>query len=259
MRFYIYKKTITNCKGKDRVMRTIIVALVAFALFVPLAYGEVYSNIVGLYKIDCGVGRNLVSMPFLPFNSTLDNVIGNQLTGHSLNKFLSDNIERWDPVAKAYQRAWYNTTQQKWVDWNTGGAPFNFNPDESYWINIISGHAAKTVTLLGEVSETNRTIAVGAGRNMVAPSFPKAISLADSGLIASGFTGHSLNKFLSDRLEWWDRVTGSYFMVWYKTTDSTWRDWDGNLATKNLVPGEGYWIVVATGHTPFTWIVPKPY
>ena len=112
-------------------MRIFIAALVAFALLAPLAYGEVYSNIVGLYKIDCGVGRNLVSMPFVPFNSSLDNVIGNQLTGAASNKNLSDNIEKWDPVAKTYLRAWYNTTQQKWLDWNTGGTPFAFNPDES--------------------------------------------------------------------------------------------------------------------------------
>jgi hypothetical protein len=241
-------------------MRIIIVALVALALVTPLAFGEVYSNIVGLYKIDCGVGKNLVSMPFLPFNSTLDNVIGNQLTGHTFNKNLSDTIERWDPVAKVYQRAWYNTTQAKWLDWNTGGAPFNFNPDESYWITVLGSHTAKTVTLLGEVSETNRTIAIGAGRNMVSPSFPKEIALADSGLIASGFTGHSFNKNLSDRLEWWDRATASYFAVWYKTADSTFRNWgDGAVATRKINPGEGLWVVVASGHSAFSWVVPKPY
>lgn len=240
-------------------MKVLIVAMVALALFVPLASAEVYSNIVGLYKINCNVGRNLVSMPFIPFNSTLDNVIGNQLTGHSINKALSDNIERWDPVTMSYQRAWYNTTQQKWLDWNTGGAPFNFNPDESYWINILAGHPAKTVTLLGEVSETNRTIAIGLGRNMVSPSFPKEIALADSGLVASGFTGHSINKSLSDNIEWWDNATGSYYRVWYKTSDSTWRDWSGNVTTKKIVPGEGMWVNVISGHNPFTWVVPKPY
>ncbi|MBN2134668.1 MAG: hypothetical protein JW737_02965, partial [Acidobacteria bacterium] len=67
-------------KKKDKMMKTMIFLMIALFLVVPLSYAEVYSNIVGLYKIDCSVGRNLVSMPYLPFNSTLDNVIGNQLT-----------------------------------------------------------------------------------------------------------------------------------------------------------------------------------
>ena len=256
---FIYRMEKFKFKGKDRKMRIFIAALVAFALLAPFAYGEVYSNIVGLYKVDCGIGRNLVSMPFVPFNSSLDNVIGNQLTGAASNKNLSDNIEKWDPVAKTYLRAWYNTTQQKWLDWNTGGTPFAFNPDESFWITIQSFHTAKTIVFLGEVSETNRSIAVGAGRNMIAPSFPKGMALADSGLLASGFTGAATNRNLSDRIEWWDRATSKYYMVWYKISDSTWRDWDGNIVTKQILPGEGMWIIVNVGHSPFTWVVPKPY
>ncbi len=57
-------------------MRILIAALVIMVLVVPFAFGEVYSNVVGLYKIDVNVGKNLVSMPFLAFTASLDDVIG---------------------------------------------------------------------------------------------------------------------------------------------------------------------------------------
>ncbi len=246
-------------------MKILIAALVLTVFVVPFAFGEVYSNMVGLYKIDVSNGRNLVSMPFLPFSASLDDVIGDALTGHDYSNALSDNIERWDPVGKTYERAWYCTQPgyEGWYSWNFGTA-FDFNPDESYWINIVLGHPGTTITLLGEVSQVDRVINVGLQRNMVAPSFPKEMSLDDSGLLdpdinGKHFTGHDYSAALSDRIEWWDNATASYIKIWYSTYTGYegWYNWDSSPATKKIVPGEGMWIIV--NNEAFIWTSPIPY
>ena len=240
-------------------MRIIILAVAIAALAVPFAHGEVYSNTVGLYKIDLVVGRNLISTPFLPFSASLDDVLGDQLTGSAV-KFFSDTIEKWNPVTLNYDRAYYDPTGDgAWKDWDTGGPPtFDFDADVACWGTILSFNPATTITLLGEVSETDRSIEIAVGRNMVGPSFPKEIALDDSNLVASGFTG-SANKFFSDALEWWNNATGRYDMVYYDTGDTTWKNWDGTPTVKKITPGEGLWIVVLQWNAAFTWSVPKPY
>jgi len=241
-------------------MRILIATLVLTLLVVPFASGEVYSNMVGLYKIDLVMGRNLVSMPFLPFNSPLDEVIGGQLTGHPVSQWASDRINRWDPALQTYEMAWYSTSLTKWVAWNTasGDPTFDFNPDESYWITIIN--VSKTLVLLGEVSESDRIMALVVGRNFVAPSFPKEVSLDDAGLLP-GFTGHPVSQWASDKIEFWNEVAQTYVGVWYRTGQG-WRQWD-TMDTPpvnpydRIVPGRGMWIKVI--NTSFTWTSPKPY
>ena len=241
-------------------MRILIATIVLTLLVVPFAFGEVYSNMVGLYKIDLVTGRNLVSMPFVPFNSPLDEVIGGQLTGHPVNQWVSDRIENWDPVLQSYEAAWYNTSLGKWVAWNTtsGDPVFEFDPDKSYWFNIKG--VPKTLVLLGEVSESDRVMALLKGRNFVAPSFPKEILLDDAGLLPS-FTGHPVNQWVSDRIEFWNEVTQNYVGVWYRIGQG-WRQW-GSMDNPpvnpydRIVPCRGMWIRILG--TPFTWTSPKPY
>jgi len=63
-------------------------------------------------------GRNMVSSPFEPYPvgggapgaSTLDKIVGNQLTGHAFNKNLSDNIEVWLNASAQYKRAWFDNS-----------------------------------------------------------------------------------------------------------------------------------------------------
>ena len=240
-------------------MRIFIAAILVTLLVVPFAFGEVYSNTVGLYKIDLVMNRNLVSMPFLPFNAALDEVIGDQLTGHPVNQWLSDKIERWDPVGEVFEGAWYREGVG-WVAWDTmDGTPVDFNPDESYWIKIKN--TPTTLALLGEVSETDRVISLILGRNLVAPSFPRAITFDNSGLLASGFTGHVVNQWLSDKIEFWNAAGQIFVGVWHRTGEG-WRQWDSMdnppvSPYDEITPGVGFWINVK--NAAFTWTAPKPY
>ena len=221
--------------------------------------GEAFAkDIVGLYWKSVGIDRNLVSIPFIPFDTSLDSVIGDQLTGDAGNKYFSDAIEQWDPTASNYQRAWYDTSS--WVDWDTGGAPeFDWEADVGYWINIMQFNDPKDVCFVGKVSDTGRTLEIAMDRNLCGTAYPVEVSLEDSELVESGFTGHS-NKFWSDTNERWNRVTENYDRVYYDPTGAgEWKNWDRTAATKSFVPCEGFWVNVMLFNTPFTWIYPKPY
>jgi predicted outer membrane repeat protein len=222
--------------------------------------GEICSNIVGLRKTDLAMDRNLVSIPFVPFNASLDNVIGDQLTGHPVSQWASDQIWAWDAVGQTYILAWCRTGHG-WRGWDSMDDPpaFEFEPDKSYW--IVISNVPKTLTLLGEVSEAGREIQLLENKNFVVASFPEVVSLDGSALIDSGFTGHPVSQWASDKIEFWDAAAQTYVGVWYRTGQG-WRQWDSmDLAPVSpydeFAPGKGSWITV--NNTPFEWIAPKPY
>ena len=219
---------------------------------------DLYSHdTVGFVWKSLGNGRNLVSMPFILFDTLLDSVIGDQLTGDPHNKFFSDTIEHWDPVALNYSRVWYNT--KMWVDWEDGGLPwFDFEPDAGYRVNIMPFNPSRDICFLGKVAQEGRSIEISQGRNLCGSSYPVEISLDTSDLIDSGFTGSS-SRYFSDTVEWWNPAILHYDRVWYDTSSGEWKNWDGVPATRGFVPGDGFWVNVLTFNTPFTWIYPKPY
>ncbi len=216
------------------------------------------SDTVGAMKVSVPVGRKIISSPFMPYDSSLDTLIGPQLTGHAFKAF-SDTIERWDPVAASYMRAYYDAGAGAWRDWQTEGAPhFGIEPDNGYWISIPVFNPANEIWFVGKVPAEGRSIALAKGRNLIGRSFPTEAALDNSKLIESGFTGHT-TKFFSDSLEWWDNSGGNYLRVYYDTSTSQWRNWDGTAPAKGFLPGEGFWLNIQTFNNEFTWNVPKPY
>ena len=224
---------------------------------------------VGFMLIRANIGRNMISSPFEPYPvgggtpglSTLDKIVGNQLTGHNLNKTLSDNIEIWDNMLASYKRAWYKTgTTNAWQDWDVAGSPsFGMDSDKGYWFNIISGHPAKDIMFCGRVSKTSRSIPISIGRNLVGSCFPVNCTLEKSGLVASGFTGHYLNKAFSDNVEFWNNTLETYERFWYKTgTTNAWQPWNNGGPIRDIIPGDSIWVNVISGHNPFTWTYPVP-
>ena len=227
---------------------------------------ETYAvDTVGLYWVSVLQGRNLVSTPFEPHieplddNAELDTLIGDALTGSPIKVF-SDTIESWD--GNNYDRAYYydDSVTKEWRDWETETAPppFEFEADKGYWVNVLVFNPPAEICLLGKVSTGDRSIGLVVGRNLCGSAFPKSVSLDDSGLIASGFTGGVVN-FFSDNIEWWNPVTGNYDRVWYDTSVSQWKNWDDTPATRSFVPTEGFWVNILAFNPPFTWTCPKPY
>ena len=213
---------------------------------------------VGFEKRTLRTGRDLVSTPLLPFDTSLDSVIGDSLTGDA-NKFWADNIEKWDPLSLQYLRAYYDSSDTQWKDWDTSlPASFSFDPDEGYWINIMSWHPEAEICFTGRVSPETREMPAAPGRNLLGSTYPVEISLEESNLVGSGFTGHTV-KFNSDTIEWYDPAEDTYHRVWYDTAAPGWKNWDDVPATKTFSPCEGFWVNILVFNPPFTWTYPKPY
>ena len=126
-------------------------------------------------------GRNMASSPFEPYpqgggtpgQSTLDKILGSQLTGHVAVRSLSDTIEAWDSTNQQYVRAWYQTGVG-WKDWDVIANPpqFGLDADAGYWFNRVLSHPDTVVKLCGRVSPVGREIEIGTKRNLVGSSFP---------------------------------------------------------------------------------------
>ena len=200
-----------------------------------------------------------------PGKSTLDKIIGDQLTGSAFAQFFSDNIEKWDNSATNYVRAWNDTT--KWVDWDTVSDPpqFGFDADVGYWVNILAFNPPKDVTVFGKVAGTgggalapgDRSIPIAVGRNLVGVSFPTARPFSQSNLVTSGFTGSTI-MFFSDTVELWDNAAGNYDRYWYDTGAGAWTAWTGGNPLRDIRAGEGLWVTVLAFNSSFTWTIPVP-
>ena len=248
------------------------------------AYGQKYYRIymqdtngdlkaddtVGMITVSVKNGRNMVSCPLEPYpagggipgTSTLDKIIGKQLTGHELNKFLSDTIGMVNNVDGTYKRAWYMTgSTNAWMDWDNISPPtFGFDADKSYWIDVVSTHPAMNIHFCGRVSKSSRSFPIAVGRNLVGSCFPVSCSLEKSGLVACGFSGHGLNQFLSDNVEFWNNANGAYERFWFDTTPApgSWQSWNNEGAIRDIIPGDSFCINVLNSHLPFTWTYPAP-
>ncbi len=237
-------------------------------------YGDVLGpDTVGAYVVPVFNGRNLVSSPFEPYPpgggllgpgtmgvSSLDKIIDSQLMGHPVSQWASDQVAAWDADAQTYVLAWLRTGQG-WRAWDSMDDPptFGMDSDKGYW--FIINNTPTNVTFFGRVSKANRTIPMKANRNMVGTCFPVSCPLTSSNLVGSGFTGHPVSQWASDKIDFWDAAAQTYVGVWYRISHG-WRQWDSmDLAPvppyDEFAPGTGSWITV--NNTPFDWIVPKPY
>jgi len=208
----------------------------------------------------------LISCPLEPYPaeggspgiSTLDKIIGNQLTGHPYNRALSDKIEILDNADGLIRRAWFQTgTINKWKDWDTGGSPtFGIIIGRSYYFDIMPTNTLKNIFFCGRVIKTSRAIGIKIGRNYVGWSYPISCTLAKSGLVECGFTGHPFNRALSDNVEFWNNLTNSYERFWFDSNPypGKWEPWNVGDPMRDISIGESFWVNVISTHSPFTWI-----
>ncbi len=199
------------------------------------------SNTVGFWKLDVQHGYTQISFPLLPGNKTVNNVLGDQLTGGNTSQE-SDQILRWDPASGQFQMCWYNTAVSEWE------GEFNeLSEAESYWIYVQPDHPSiQTIITFGNVIET---VSFDMGRmtpgyNAIGSVWAVTVPILQAGL--DGFEG-GLYLFLSDLIMSYDAYTGSYTYTWQDDSN----DWQGNLT--QFEPLKGYWIYIPPGHDGFEW------
>ena len=223
------------------------------------------SDTVGMIVVDIYNGKNLVSTPFEPYPegggtagvSTLDKIVGDQLTGHPALPFQSDNIEIWNTTAQDWERAWFRIGSG-WEDWYVAfGAPFAFEADTGYWFNRVLGYADTTIVLFGKVATEARTITIEPKRNLVGSCYPVSVALDDTGLVDSGFIGHPFLPFQSDNVEFWNNSALDWQRFWHQTGVG-FQPWNTGEPMKDIDPGDGLYVNLPLRTVGFTWTYPVP-
>ena len=216
-------------------------------------------NIAVMFKVTVQDGMNLISLPLVPFSTALEDSIGDQVTGAD-NESGSDRLWTWNGTN--YEFAWLVAGAGAPYDgqWYTGNSQttITMGADQGAWLQIRTGNGPADLYLLGEISQTNRTIPVSVGMNLIGSSYPVSVQLTNSNLWESGLSGAD-NEAAADRIWSW---TGSlYEFLWLvdgvgAPDDGQW--YMGNAeANRSLEPGKGYWLQ-RRDITPFQWNYIKP-
>jgi hypothetical protein len=214
------------------------------------------TNIVGRYGLNLRSGWNLVSLPLLSWDSTLEAVFGANLTGGT-SQVESDKVYKWDPVGEKWLVAYMYEDGGPWDGtWIFASGSFDIQPDVGYWVWIRDdlGHPDALVNVTG-AAPGQRSVALSVGWNLVGYTSVDTVTLEAgaldvSGLFASGFTG-GLDQATSDRVFGWSG-TGWKVQYMYDVDGSPWDGtWMGT--TFDLAPGRGYWVQVRESHSGFVW------
>jgi hypothetical protein len=210
----------------------------------------------------------MISIPFVPYSTSLYSVLGTQLTG-AASELNADRIWKWSPALNKYDVAWLvsgGPQDGKWWDTEAGEeSNMNLDADDGFWIQIRSG--LQSLNFVGEVSDDpNRTLNLGKGIQMVGSAYPVEVVLTSSDLWEDGAVG-AINEIDADRVWWWDPVADGYKFAWLidgigPPFDGKW--WDSSTGAETIIklkPGQGLWFELRDlpGHASFIWTYPKPY
>jgi hypothetical protein len=205
------------------------------------------SNTVGFWKLDVGRGYTQMSFPLLPSDKSVDNVLGDQLTGGTTPDD-ADQILRWNAAAGLYQMCWLNSQTGSWQ-----GDFATLAEVSSYWIYVQPDHpAAQTIVTFGSVVEspTYNMGTMAPGYNAVGSVWAMPAAITNSGL--TGFLGGAY-LFQSDLIMSYDAASSDYAYAWKNAGGN----WQGNLT--QFEPLKGYWVFIAPGHAGFNWTTyPQP-
>jgi hypothetical protein len=208
----------------------------------------------------------LVAWPLLVTDPTPDGTLGQQLHGTE-NPETADRILVWNAASQAFQMAWFcgGTTCEGWgAPWanhwlaqDYSPTPLTLPPDAGFWLENRSG-AGESLSISGVVAETDRTVQVGAGWQLLGSAIPLARSLDAAGFPAT----NSDSPETADQIYYWDAGNRSYRSAWFcggqacllnvgQDYVNHWLAGDYSLSDIVLEPGHGFWYL--NRHTSFTW------
>jgi hypothetical protein len=228
---------------------------------------EVYTfNRLGVYNVPLTRGRNLVSIPLVPADSSISEVLGAQLTGGT-SSIQSDLAMIWNGTE--YEAAWLveGTTSDYEGKWVTQAgdrlSPLEITPNMAFWLIIRNTHHDSVFTVTGAVaSSPERTIDLQKGQNYVGCPYPKAMSLNASELASDGVVAGSTFSAGSDQIRHWNGT--GWEVAWLVSGTGT--EWDGKwmnsagtgLSTLQLEPGQGYLLMIKHDNPTNEWTIPNP-
>lgn len=220
---------------------------------------------VGAYSFNLKTGLNLVSLPLVPADSTVQAVFGDQLTGGEGSP-QADQLRLWK--GDQYYTVWYYkgpaAPQGKWVDAATGlESKQVIDPNIAFWVKIQKGHKDSLVTVTGKVPvDSNRVIRLAKGFNFVGSCYPTVVSLKNTELYQDGVVKGGLGSGNSDIVRAW--ADSAYVSAWVVDgtggpLDGTWMDQSGKKETSiQFRPGAGYVIWIKGDRPNTVWTYPNP-
>ncbi|MBN2410740.1 fibronectin type III domain-containing protein [candidate division KSB1 bacterium] len=222
---------------------------------------------IGAFNIKLQTGKNLVSLPLIPADSSLSGVLGTQLTGSSFSS-RSDKVHVWN--GNGYTMAWLvegttSSYEGKWLR-KTGDmeSTIRLNPNTSFWIEVINPLPDSVVTVTGKVcNEENRTFTLNPGPNFIGSCFPVDVTLAESNLGQSGAITGGICGSTADKVMQWKGIN-QFNVAWLVSGSGT--SWDGEwvnergdaLSSIAFKAGHGYIIMIKSDNPNKTWQFPNP-
>ncbi|MEX2606943.1 MAG: hypothetical protein WD708_06325 [Kiritimatiellia bacterium] len=228
--------------------------LLTFALLSSLflsahAQNEVYSNVVGMVKLNVPAA----SFVFVgtPLNAqspiSLNDFIGDQLTGGSSLNRGSDQILAWDSLTQSYQTFWKDQNTNEWKDSNGNIASLEVYAGFGFWVRSKQ-NVAQELIISGGVPDTEVVLETKSGFNQFGFPYPVEMDINDANfaLAAAATGGRSMNRG-SDQIMFWDSNTGQYQIFWKadgladETKNGKWLDESSEIAVFIVKPGQGFW------------------
>ena len=222
---------------------------------------------IGAFNIKLRAGKNLISLPLIPADSSLAGVLGTQLTGSSFSS-RSDKVYVWN--GNDYNMAWLvegtsSSYEGKWLR-KTGDmeSTIKLNPNNSFWIEVNNPLPDSIITVTGKVCNAeNRTMTLNPGPNFVGSCYPVDVSLAESNLGQSGAIVGGTNSSVADKVMHW-QGTNQLNVAWLVSGSGT--SWDGEwvnergdaLSSIAFKAGHGYIIMIKSDNPNKTWQFPNP-
>jgi hypothetical protein len=212
-----------------------------------LVSGDLSQDVAGKYDVHIAAGGfTLMSLPLITTSTSLQSVIGDQLTAgwdpSTAGTVYGDNSGSWNV-------AWKDQSSGTWLDTAWQPASLIIEPDKAYWIFDPN---EKNVTLVGTISNVARTINMVAGWNFVGSAYPNSTTIQTSGLDACtpGWDPSTAGTLYQDN-------NGSWVIAWKDQASGNWLDAAWQPSTMSLEPGKGYWFYEPAN--PFVWQYPKSY
>lgn len=223
------------------------------------------AEIVGVHKHRLVEGNNYISLSTLPGANTLLSVLGTNQLAQGSTESTATTVDIWDQTNQNFSnsnRYWLDTGTNGWKQSNTT-TPSNgvlLDPNKGLIVTVRSGAGNQTLRTVGFVPTNNQVqVVFSNGYSVASSTFPTPVTLANSGLIASGFVGGT-SKVSSDVLYFFNPSSQQFDdQIWYRTSDTTWYDSSGNAATRVIQPGEGFLIRRRARTTNMSWTNTVPY
>lgn len=249
-------------------MRCRLLAIVAASLAsVSVSNGQttnVTSNIVGFQRVTLSEGRNFLALPVIPATNTLASIVGTNLPAN-VTESSGSVVDVWDQTSQALiSRSWLSSSASfpGWRATRTfaDNSTLSLDVNKGLIITIRAGQGSQGLLLVGSVATNAQTqIVQNNGYTLAGSTYPVPVSLADSGLVASGFVGGN-SPVTSDTLQFFNPATQLFDQtIWHDSSSGAWCNADGSVATRQLTPGEAF--VIRRGNWAagsFTWTNPIP-